>query len=178
MINFKKYPVLLQKSLLDSISKFESENPETLWSNVAFEVLPYYGTMFISFDTPEHSKKRVAKYPDWCGEDELGKFNNNPADFAFPFFFDLEFSEWEVEYFNEEKYQAETLTGERIDIKKETSEKDIETTHNFLVLELFKHVIENTLHEIERVSINHLPKARVGVHSGECNFEFFAKLPR
>ena len=164
--------------MINSISRFESENPDIHWSNVAFEVLPYYGSIYISFDTPEHSEKQIAKYPKWYGEDELGKFNNSPGDFAFPIFTELEFTEWEEEYFSEGKYHAQTLTGERVDIEEESPELDIHSTHNFLVLELFKCVIEDSLDEVKRVSINHLPNARVGVHSGECDFEYFAKLPR
>lgn len=105
--------------LTDSIREFSEENPDVEVSCIGFCATPSMSDGFLSFDTASHSQEHVAKWqqkgPAWFGEDQFGRFCNNPADFAFDVYrvFEFEgFHDPDAEYTPGKTEIFQSLTGE------------------------------------------------------------------
>ena len=93
MIDLSPYRAPFTAFLAGGIREFAEEHPDVEVSCVAFCGFPQIWEGLVSFDgsvcfdTESHSAGNVAKYQDhgpaWFAEDEFGRYDNSPLDFAF-----------------------------------------------------------------------------------------------
>ncbi len=109
MIDFRDAKQAVQGLIDVSLKTFAAELPDVAWSAFALYSCPWAGWVMTCFDTEAKSAEILAEFakegPDWYGEDEWGRFNNNCPDFRYFEWRALEFPEWQTDYEDEDADQ-------------------------------------------------------------------------
>ena len=95
-IDLRLFREPLHSFLRRSLDDFIRQYPELTVSTVALYVFPYQRVAGLCFDTPSNSQRHVEEWQlrdpySYC-EDNFGRFNHIPEDFAIPEFTDFRFS--------------------------------------------------------------------------------------
>ncbi len=95
-IDLRPYSARVTQWLTESIEKFIAENPTTEISTIGLHFVYAANAphVSLSLDTTESSDSFVVNSPDWHGEDERGKFGDNPPDYYFAEFSDFVFNDF------------------------------------------------------------------------------------
>ena len=102
MIDLRNAEKPVRELIGSSLSSFEKEQPDLIWSSFALYSCPRAGWILACFDTVENSDKGVAEFakngPDWYGEDAWGRFSDSCPDFQFNEWRVLEIDQWRDAY--------------------------------------------------------------------------------
>jgi len=116
---------LLSAFLTDTCQTFADAHPDVEVSTIALYVFPYSRFAGLCFDHRSHSDASVAEWqhngPDWYGEDNVGRFCNSPADFAFPDFAEFELSSFPDLYDCDDPLFVCDLNGDQTTIDRDTT---------------------------------------------------------
>jgi hypothetical protein len=115
MINFENARKPVAELIENSLSSFSAEKPDVTWSAFALYACPWSGWVASYFDTEPNSARIVAQFsangPDWYGEDEWGRFNNNCPDFEFGEWRFLGRPDWQSAYEETKPICVRDLSG-------------------------------------------------------------------
>lgn len=105
----------LHELIKKSLSSFAAEQPHVTWSTLALYACPWAGWIMTHLDTEANSDATVAAFedqgPDWYGEDQWGRFNNNCPDFEFFEWRELQVKHWRTEYEETDPIHVRDLSG-------------------------------------------------------------------
>jgi hypothetical protein len=116
MINLEDARNPVRELIESSLASFASGKSDVTWSTFALYACPWAGWITANFDTVANSAGIVARFsvngPDWYGEDEWGRFNNNCPDFEFREWRGLDLADWQSEYEEAEPIHVRDLSGQ------------------------------------------------------------------
>jgi hypothetical protein len=102
MIDLRPLSAEVLALVQEALVRFEAEHPGELWSVIGVDSAPVFGWLRVSFDTKVNSDALVAQFehhgPDWYGEDQHGRFNDNCEDFLYPGYQEIQKPEWHHEF--------------------------------------------------------------------------------
>lgn len=116
MIDFEADRQFVKELIESSLGSFAAERPGVAWSTFALYACPWAGWITACFDSEANSAQTVAAIeangPDWYGEDEWGRFNNNCPNFQFVEWRLLSLPHWQGECEAAEPIHVRDLSGQ------------------------------------------------------------------
>ena len=161
-----------------TLEQFEREHGEVSWSCFAFDSAPAHGRLGLNFDTEANSDIIVERFakngPAWFGEDSVGRFNNNCADFSYCRYCDVYLAEeWVEPWEADSPFRYIDLYGNSRSVNQEESGSE---GFNSIIFSVLTRIRDLELDWVRSNSRNRASPARFGIQMCDSKFEDFTLL--